>query len=92
MGGGGGKAPGDSAMVGTQVSVGMLWASPLLPRAEALVRWEADCDMSGTNRLVGLCLYNRNVAFFGVGDGLAPFTVVSSHNHNLSSKTTYTTK
>ena len=92
VGGVGGNASGDFAMAGTEVSVGMLWTSPLSPRVEALVPLEAQCDMFGTNRLVGLHLYNNNVAFRGVGGGLVPFIVASSHNYHLSSKTTYTTK
>ena len=76
-GGGGGDAPGDCAMASTQVSIGMLGASPFLPRAEALVRWQADWDMSGTNKLVGSRLCNSNIVFRGVGGGLVPFTVVS---------------
>ena len=67
--GGGGNAPSDSAMAGTELSLGMLWASPLLPRAEALVRWEAACDMPGR-------LYNKNVAFRRLRGGLVPFPVV----------------
>ena len=91
-GGGGGGAPSASAMAGIEVSVGMLWASRVLPRAEAAVRWEADCNMSGSIRSVHLRLYNRRVAFRGLGGGLMPFTVISSHSHHLSLKTTYTTK
>ena len=79
-----GSAPGGSAMAGTQVPVGMLCASPLFLKAEALVHGEADYDMPGTNRLVGLRLYNKNVAVCGFGARLAPFTVVSSQSHHLS--------
>ena len=89
---GGGGALGASAMAGTEVSIGMLWASRVWPRAEGPVRWEADCDMSGTTKSVCLRFYNRKVAFRGLGGGVMAFTVVSSHSHHLSLKTTYTTK
>ena len=87
--GGGGGAPGASAMADTEVSVGMFWAPCVLPRAETPVRWEVDCDMSGTIRSVRLRLNNKKVAFRGLRGGLMPFTVVSSHNHHLFLKTVY---
>ena len=62
---GGGGALGGSAMAGREVSVGKLWTSPLSLRAEALVHWEADRNMPGTSRFIGLRLYNKNVAFRG---------------------------
>ena len=64
----------------------------LEPSKEVLVRWKADYDMPGISRLVGLRLYNKNVAFCGFGGGRSPLHRASSHNHPLSSKTTYATK
>ena len=77
-------ALGGSTMAGTPVSLGMLGASPLASRADALVLWEANCDMPGTKRLVGLRLYNKKVAFRGFGGGPSNFTLASSHNHHFS--------
>ena len=41
--------------------------------------------MCGTNRLVGLRLYNKNVALRLVGGGLAPFSVVSARDSSKDS-------
>ena len=37
--------------------------------------------MCGTNRLVGLRLYNKNVALRLVGGGLAPFSMYQQEIH-----------
>ena len=62
-------SPDGSTRASTQVSLGMLGPCLLMLGAKTLGIWEANCDMHGTCRSVGVRMYNQKVAFWGFRGG-----------------------